>query len=86
MDSEGRAKTEILVTVNGAEVYRGPNPLPDDDIPLETGTWAAHSWPFDASLLRAGQNEVSITNLSRGAFSRPPFFALDYAVVELETP
>jgi hypothetical protein len=83
MDSEGAAKTAILVAVNGSEVYRGPNPLPDDDIPLESGTWASFTWEFDARLLGPGQNEISITNLSEGAFSRPPFFALDYAVLEL---
>jgi serine/threonine-protein kinase len=81
MDSEGRGKTEISIAVNGTEIYRGPNPLPDDDLPLESGTWATHTWEFDAALLRAGVNEVSITNESPGAFSRPPFFMLDYAEV-----
>jgi eukaryotic-like serine/threonine-protein kinase len=83
MDSEGAAKTTILIAVNGSEVYRGPNPLPDDDLPLESGTWASYTWEFDARLLGPGPNEVSIANLSPGAFSRPPFFALDYAVLEL---
>jgi tRNA A-37 threonylcarbamoyl transferase component Bud32 len=81
MDSEGQAKTPISVAVNGAEIYRGPNPLPDDDLPLETGTWAAHTFTFDGSLLRAGHNEVRIANLAEGAFSLPPFFMLDYAEV-----
>jgi hypothetical protein len=79
MDSEGRTKTPIQVLVNSAEIYNGPNPLPDDDQPLETGTWASQSWTFDAALLHAGQNEISISNLAEGAFSRPPFFMLDYA-------
>jgi hypothetical protein len=79
MDSEGRTKTPIQIVVNGTEIYNGPNPLPDDDQPLETGTWASQSWTFDASLLRPGQNQVSFSNLAEGAFSRPPFFMLDYA-------
>jgi serine/threonine-protein kinase len=79
MDSEGRTKTPIQILVNGVEIYNGPNPLPDDDQPLETGTWASQSWTFDATLLHAGQNEISISNLAEGAFSRPPFFMLDYA-------
>jgi predicted Ser/Thr protein kinase len=79
MDSEGRPKTPISIKVNGVEIYNGPNPLPDDDIPLDTGTWASYSWTFDAALLRVGRNEVSISNLEPGAFSRPPFFMLDFA-------
>jgi hypothetical protein len=81
MDSEDRIKTAISISVNGAEIYRGPNPLPDDDHPLETGTWATHSWSFDGALLRPGRNEISINNLETGAFSLPPFFMLDYAKV-----
>jgi serine/threonine-protein kinase len=81
MDSEGRTRTPIQILVNGAEIYNGPNPLPDDDQPLETGTWASQSWSFDASLLRTGVNEISVSNLAEGAFSRPPFFMLDYAEI-----
>jgi hypothetical protein len=72
--------------VNGVEIYNGPNPLPDDDQPLETGTWASQSWEFDAALLHAGQNEITISNLAEGAFSRPPFFMLDYARLEYNAP
>jgi tRNA A-37 threonylcarbamoyl transferase component Bud32 len=79
MDSEGRAKTPIRIMVNGSEIYNDLNPLPDDDQPLETGTWASYTWQFDAALLRPGRNEISISNLAEGAFSRPPFFMLDYA-------
>jgi tRNA A-37 threonylcarbamoyl transferase component Bud32 len=79
MDSEGRAKTTISVAVNGVEIYAGPNPLPDDDLPLESGTWATHAFQFDGGLLRVGTNEIAITNLEPGAFGLPPFFMLDYA-------
>ncbi|MEN9935255.1 MAG: hypothetical protein RLZZ387_1834 [Chloroflexota bacterium] len=84
MDSEGASKTNISVAVNGTEVYQGPNPLPDDDIPLDTGTWDTHAFTFDGSLLREGENEVSISNLDVGAFSLPPFFMLDYAELACE--
>lgn len=83
MDSEGPARTEIVVAVNGQTIYSGPNPLPDDDQPLETGTWAAHSFPFDGGILRQGDNLVTISNRSPGQFGGPPFFMLDYAVVRL---
>jgi hypothetical protein len=79
MDSEDRLKTQISISVNGVEIYRGPNPLPDDDQPLESGTWATYTWSFDAALLTSGRNEIRISNLDEGAFSRPPFFMLDYA-------
>jgi hypothetical protein len=86
MDSEGRTKTPIQILVNGVEIYNGPNPLPDDDQPLETGTWASQSWEFDAALLHMGQNEISISNLAEGEFSRPPFFMLDYAKLNYSAP
>jgi len=81
MDSEGAAKTPIRIRVNGTEIFNGPNPLPDDDLPLESGTWASYTWSFDAGLLRAGQNTISISNLAPGSFGRPPFFMLDYAEI-----
>ncbi len=79
MDSEDRLKTPISILVNGVEIFNGPNPLPDDDHPLETGTWASFVWSFDAQLLHPGHNDIQIKNLAPGAFSLPPFFMLDYA-------
>ena len=79
MDSEGPAKTPIQIDVNGTTIYSGDNPLPDDDAPLETGTWATYDFMIDPAFLQQGENEIRITNLAPGAFSRPPFFMLDYA-------
>ncbi|HEY0735095.1 MAG TPA: hypothetical protein VGD69_09340, partial [Herpetosiphonaceae bacterium] len=81
MDSEGRAKTPIRITVNGQPIFQGPNPLPDDDLPLESGTWATASWTFDAALLQPGPNTIQIRNLAQGEVGHPPFFMLDYAVL-----
>jgi hypothetical protein len=86
MDSEGPQKTQISIRINGVEIYRGENPLPDDDQPLESGTWATYTWSFDAALLRPGRNEISVSNLDQGAFSLPPFFMLDYATIAYQTP
>ncbi len=83
MDSEDEAKTSIAISVNGAEVFSGPSPFPDDDLPLETGTWAASRFDVDPSLLRAGRNTITISNRSPGGFGRPPFFMLDYAVLRI---
>jgi hypothetical protein len=85
MDSEDRLKTPISILVNGIEIFNGPNPLPDDDHPLETGTWASYVWSFDARLLHRGQNEIQVKNLAPGAFSLPPFFMLDYADLAYST-
>jgi serine/threonine-protein kinase len=81
MDSEDAAKTPIRIVLNGTVIFEGANPLPNDDLPLESGTWATYELPFDAALLRAGRNELEISNLAPGAFSLPPFFMLDYAEV-----
>ncbi len=86
MDSEGPARTPISISVNGAEIYRGPNPLPDDDFAYETGTWASETWSFDAGLLRPGVNEIAVSNLDEGAFGGPPFFMLDYAELSYGAP
>jgi hypothetical protein len=81
MDSEGAAKTPIQIRINGTEIFNGPNPLPDDDLPLDSGTWSTYTWRFDAALLKPGTNTITISNLAPGAFSRPPFFMLDYAQI-----
>lgn len=83
MDSEDRAKTPIRITVNGSQIFNGPNPLPNDDLPLATGTWASHNFRFDAAVLKPGRNVVRISNLASGTFGLPPFFMLDYAVLSL---
>lgn len=85
MDSEDTPKTLIRITVNGQSIFEGANPLPNDDQPLESGTWATYTWEFDSSLLRSGENVIAISNLAPGQFSRPPFFMLDYADVVYET-
>lgn len=84
MDSEDRARTHIQITLNGQLLFDGPNPLPDDDLPLESGTWASASWTIPEGLLRPGTNTLRIANLSPGQFSRPPFFMLDYAEIRYQ--
>ncbi len=86
MDDENGAKADIEITVNGAPIYGGPNPLPNDDPPLESGTWATYLFPFDAALLRSGTNTITIRNRSPGAFGRPPFFMLDFADLAFAAP
>lgn len=79
MDDELGAKIEIEISVNGTPIFAGTNPLPNDDMPLDSGTWAAQDFPFDAALLAAGSNLIAIRARTPGTFGRPPFFMLDYA-------
>lgn len=83
MDSEGPAKTPIEIRVNETVIYSGDNPLPDDDKPLATGMWASYDLEIEPAMLRQDENEIRITNLAPGEFSRPPFFMLDYAELVL---
>lgn len=85
MDSEDRAKTPIRIMINDTEIFNGPNPLPNDDMPIETGTWTTATWPFDAALLKPGANTITISTQTPGQFSRPPFFMLDYAEIRYAT-
>ncbi|MDP9314221.1 MAG: hypothetical protein M3R24_25640 [Chloroflexota bacterium] len=84
MDSEGADKTPIVIAVNGHEIYSGPNLLPDDDLPFDSGTWDTYTWTFNAQVLQPGTNTITIANGAVGAFSRPPFFMLDYAELAYE--
>jgi hypothetical protein len=86
MDSEDEAKTRIEIVVNGRQIFAGPDPLPNDDLPLASGTWSEISFDLDASILQAGQNTISIRNRSPGPFGRPPFFMLDYATISFGSP
>ncbi len=79
MDSEGDAKTLILIQVNGQQIFRGPNPLPNDENSLPSGTWGLVRFPFSSTLLRPGSNTITIQTLINGQFGVPPFFMLDYA-------
>lgn len=79
MDSEDRVKTQMAILVNGQVIFEGANPLPNDDQPFPTGTWATISFPFPGTLLQAGANTITIQNFSAGDVGLPPFVMLDYA-------
>jgi hypothetical protein len=83
MDSEDRAKSPLRIGINGITLFEGASPFPNDDLPLDTGRWAALPLEFDAASLRPGVNTITITNLSQGTVGLPPFVALDYVVIEL---
>jgi len=80
MDSENRPKTAILIEVNDVAVFRGDNPLPNDNFDQNRGNWGQEDIRFSADALRRGNNVLTITNLeTAGGFSEPPWFMLDQA-------
>lgn len=76
MDDEKNYKTQLLIVVNGHEVYRGEAPFPNDDYPFETARYAPYTWIVDPSYLQVGSNTVTISNLSHVLSEDLPFFAL----------
>ncbi|ACZ42589.1 serine/threonine protein kinase [Thermobaculum terrenum ATCC BAA-798] len=83
MDSEDSKKTRISILINDQEIFRGPDPLPNDTQNLnDSGNWGESTITFPSSLLNDGNNTLEIQNLEKnGGFGRPPWFMLDYAVV-----
>ncbi len=83
MDGEHAPKMQISILVNGILLWTGPNPLPDDDFDLASGTWDSFGWTIPAWLLQPGSNTITIVALSEGSFGQPPFMMLDYADLSL---
>jgi len=78
MDGENPGKNRIAVTLNGEVIYRGRNPLPNDQCCEEPGNWGSATIDFPASLLRRN-NTVSITNLEPDDCTRCPVYVMvDY--------
>ena len=84
VDSEDLPKTPIRITINGAVIYEGPDPLPNDlrTGPNGPGNWGSQAWEFDPTILHDGDNTLSIINLDPSdKVNYPLFFMLDYATV-----
>lgn len=84
VDSEDPAKTPIRIEINGAVIYEGPDPLPNDfdTGPNGSGNWGSYTWQLNPGVLQQGSNSLSITNLDpSNKIGSPPFFMLDYATI-----
>lgn len=84
VDSEDEAKTPIRIMINGAVIYEGPDPLPNDsrDGPGGKGNWGAYTWELNPGVLQQGINGISIENLDPSdKINYPLFFMLDYATI-----
>ena len=75
--------------LNGAVLYQGGAPLPNDNTsgPNGAGNWGSYTWQFDASLLREGGQTLSITNLDpSGRIDYPIFFMVDRVNITWASP
>jgi Polysaccharide lyase family 4, domain III len=84
VDSEDPAKVPIRIIINGAVIYEGPDPLPNDSRsgPGGPGNWGSYTWEIGAGILQQGANSLSITNLDPSdKINYPIFFMLDYATI-----
>ena len=84
MDSEGAAKTPLRILVNGQTIFNGPDPLPNDYSP-KAGAWGAANWTFPASVLRPGDNTLTVENLSPSSALGIPFIMIDSAQLHWDT-
>lgn len=56
-DDDGDGRTPLLITVNGKEIFRGPNEF------MECG-WSTWMWFLPKDLLVKGENQIAIHDLS----------------------
>ena len=84
LDGENERKNMMSVTLNGATVYAGPNPLPNDFCCGSSGpgNWGAVTFEIPGDLLRRN-NSLTVTNLEPvSCTSCPVFVMVDYAELE----
>jgi hypothetical protein len=78
VDSEDPPKTPMRLIVNGAVLYEGPNPLPNDDQSgrYGAGNWGTYTWRIPPNLLVEGTNTLSIVNLDPSDQINYPIFVM----------
>jgi hypothetical protein len=86
LDDEWAAPNAINLEVNGESVYSGPSPFANWD-GVGNGAdaaWTAATFTIPANMLRAGANEIALTNKTPGAnFNAPPYILLADATLDL---
>jgi hypothetical protein len=87
LDDELPDLNQILVAVNGEQVYAGASPFLNWD---GIGNGANAAWTEVAieippGVLRSGRNEIAVSNLTPAAsFNGPPYILLADAVIEIQ--
>ncbi|MFN8591004.1 MAG: hypothetical protein U0031_06020 [Thermomicrobiales bacterium] len=86
LDDEWAAANDVRLTANGQEIYRGPSPFPNWD-GVGNGAnaaWTAVAFTIPDGLLRDGENDITVANLTPAdSFDAPPYVLLSDAVLEL---
>lgn len=75
-DNDSGPRCRIKITMNDNTVFEGENPF------VRMG-WSIHKFPVKAPFLKEGTNNISIQCIEDAdTFNGPPFFMLNYAVLE----
>jgi tRNA A-37 threonylcarbamoyl transferase component Bud32 len=86
VDDEGGGDSPISIAVNGVEVFSGPSPFPSwEGVDTSIGPWTAVSFTLPAGLIREGENQITVTNLSPSAtINSPPYVLLSDTTLTTE--
>ena len=87
LDDEAEGNNPIRIQVNGVEIYNGPSPFPTwDGVGAgESAAWTSVAFTVRAGVLRAGTNEIALSNLSQAAnFDSPPWVNISYTTLETQ--
>ncbi len=86
LDDEWEELNPIALEVNGEAVYTGPSPFVNWD-GIGNGAnaaWTTAPFTIPSGVLRAGSNEITVSNLTPVAsFNAPPYVLLADAVLEI---
>ncbi|HKG24589.1 MAG TPA: protein kinase [Thermomicrobiales bacterium] len=86
INDEWASPNPMVVTVNGVEIYNGPCPFPawDGAGNGENAAWGTIAWSVPAGALRAGNNEIAISNLTPSSnFNSPPYIDISTTTLEI---
>lgn len=82
LDDELAAQNQFALEINGDVVYMGTSPFPNWD-GIGDGrdaAWTPIAFRIPSGLLRAGENEIAVANLTPAAeFNAPPYILLSEA-------
>ena len=78
VDLEDPPKTPMRILVNDQEIFKGPDPLPNDNSngPDAPGNWGSANFHLGPKVLRKGLNTITITNLDPSDKINYPIFVM----------
>jgi serine/threonine-protein kinase len=87
LDDEYGGTNPIRITVNGVEIFNGAAPFASWDAigRGEGAAWTPANFSVPAGVLRAGANQITVSNLSPSAnFGLPPYLLLSDAKLDID--